>query len=80
MVFAALLRQSRPPTVYLTDFFFQKNHCTNTHFFNSVNFVLEVFAGVQNNEYHHIRFHCTEVDSGVIHSVARKRQLCAHTV
>lgn len=38
-------------------------------FFSSfcvVNFISEDFAGVQNNEYHRMRFYCTEVDTGVI--------------
>lgn len=42
------------------------------------------FAGVQNIEYHHIEFHCTKVNAGVIRSLAKQGQLeeyiCAHAV
>lgn len=66
----------------------QTSHCILDRFFlflfflhkiivpTLIFFVFEVFAGVHNNEYHHLRFHCTEIDSGVIHSVAKQRQLC----
>lgn len=33
------------------------------------------FAGVQNIEYQHIEFHCTKVNAGVIHSLAKQGQL-----
>lgn len=60
----------------------QTSHCILDRFFPHKIIVPILFfqlilfvAGVQNNEYHHIRFHCTEIDSGVIHSMAKQGQL-----
>lgn len=67
MVFAGLQKQSRPSTVYLTDFFVSQNHCTNTLLFMLLLYCFwKLFS----------EFHCTVVDSDAILLVARKRQLC----
>lgn len=77
--FAALQKQIRPSTLYLTDY----SSFTKSSYQHSVLqflfikfFLLFLLAGVQNNEYHNKILHCTEVGISVTNSVAQQRQPC----